>query len=562
MTIIHFTEYTHFPPSLLPSERLRRRHLSQALEHTLDRVKVLGNASSYGHTGCVNALSWARNGELLLSGGDDTTVRIWAIDASDSSEEYPFVCRSVIHTGHQANIFSTQMLPYSSRIATVAGDKQVRVFDIGEAAFCGAPIDREASYDARQSCTHILRCHDDRVKKIVTEHSPDLFLTVGEDGTVRQHDLRTPHDCRGGPCPSPLVNVNHELSTLALSPLTPYQFVVAGRSPYGYLFDRRHVGRDLREEWGIPQPTDDANSLTTCVRRFGKRKKPSCERWDRRPEHITGARMSIYNGHEVVLSFSGDAVYLYSTYDDPETEEAFPSSSTPSLLPSNTKRRRIDELRMANITDLQDTGRMDVDEDSSSTTLDASPNISEGSDNEDSNDEEEGGGDSDDDEEEEEEGYLYQEANEEDFHPHVPVILPRRRYTGARNVATVKDVNFLGPSDEYVVSGSDDGNFFIWRKATEALHGIYEGDSTVVNMVESHPCLPLVAVSGIDHTIKIFAPARGPSQFSKIQNAQRIMEVNARSSRPRMVGHSFAALLAEARVAMAADGAGPECRTQ
>jgi len=53
-----------------------------------------------------------------------------------------------------------------------------------------------------------------------------------KDGSVRQHDLRRPHDCHHGPCPTPLVKVNHELSTLALSPLTPYQFVVAGESPY------------------------------------------------------------------------------------------------------------------------------------------------------------------------------------------------------------------------------------------------------------------------------------------------------------------------------------------
>lgn len=65
---------------------------------------------------CVNALSWARDGELLLSGGDDTTVRVWAIDAADTSQQYPFVCRSVVQTGHRANIFSAQMLPYSSRM--------------------------------------------------------------------------------------------------------------------------------------------------------------------------------------------------------------------------------------------------------------------------------------------------------------------------------------------------------------------------------------------------------------------------------------------------------------
>ena len=67
-------------------------------------------------------------------------------------------------------------------------------------------------------------------------------------------------------------------------------------------------------------------------------------------------------------------------------------------------------------------------------------------------------------------------------------------------------VNFLGPNDEYLTSGSDDGNFFVWIKATGALHGIYEGDGSVVNMVEGHPHLPLVAVSGIDTTVKVPTP--------------------------------------------------------
>jgi hypothetical protein len=56
----------------------------------------------------------------------------------------------------------------------------------------------------------------------------------------------------------------------------------------------------------------------------------------------------------------------------------------------------------------------------------------------------------------------------------LPIVYPRRRYVGACNVRTVKDgerdfsllrartlnlfpVNFVGPRDEYVVSGSDDG---------------------------------------------------------------------------------------------------------
>lgn len=64
-------------------------------------------------------------------------------------------------------------------------------------------------------------------------------------------------------------------------------------------------------------------------------------------------------------------------------------------------------------------------------------------------------------------------------------------------------VNFLGPNDEFVVSGSDDGNWFVWDKRTGALRNILEGDTSVVNVIEGHPYLPLVAVSGIDTTVKV-----------------------------------------------------------
>ena len=67
----------------------------------------------------------------------------------------------------------------------------------------------------------------------------------------------------------------------------------------------------------------------------------------------------------------------------------------------------------------------------------------------------------------------------------------------------IETVNFLGPIDESVASGSDDGNFFIWDKNDGKLQGIYEGDSSVVNIIEGHPYFPLVAVSGIDTTVKV-----------------------------------------------------------
>lgn len=94
-------------------------------------------------------------------------------------------------------------------------------------------------------------------------------LISSKDGRVRQHDLRTPHTChRGGAdCPPPLVDMGLELSTLALSSLTPYQFVVAGESPYVsdftfYLLDKPgHVQRPRRDIYLIDAISDEISSL-------------------------------------------------------------------------------------------------------------------------------------------------------------------------------------------------------------------------------------------------------------------------------------------------------------
>ena len=113
-------------------------------------------------------------------------------------------------------------------------------------------------------------------------------------------------------------------------------------------------------------------------------------------------------------------------------------------------------------------------------------------------------------------------------------------------------MNFLGAEDEFVTSGSDDGNFFIWEKNTGKLQGIYEGDGCVVNVIEQHPKLPLIACSGIDTTVKVkllrthifhlimskemfirklYAPTNGPSKYSRFDTCEQIVERNTTRSR-------------------------------
>ncbi|KAF8528968.1 WD40 repeat-like protein [Hysterangium stoloniferum] len=431
--------------------------------NSLDKVAVLGEHDDPGgHSGCVNALHWSADGSVLLSAGDDTRVHFWRLDSAQGQDagDYPLTCTAMLQTGHTNNIFNVQILGNSSRIATCAADRQVRVFDIH-----GGDLYRQnhglTKYTKEQACIRTLRCHRDRVKRIITENSPDYFLTVSEDGTVRQHDLRTPHKCsrKDEACPSPLLRLPFSLSTIALSPLTPYNFVVAGDSPYGYLFDRRQPGRRFKEEWGAEGVSND---LTSCVRRFGR--KPSGKKEYLGGEHITGSRMSNDNGHELLLSYSGDAVYLYSTRDSPE-ESLSQSSDVSSSDGNGSGVSSTEDGPDALKDDLPDTLRL-------------------------------------------------------------PIVVPRQRYHGACNMDTVKDVNFLGPKDNYVVSGSDDGNFFIWDKLTGGLRDILEGDESIVNVIEQHPSLPVLAVSGIDSTVKIFAPSGNVRNSSRISQKEEIMQNN------------------------------------
>ncbi|RUS86044.1 hypothetical protein EGW08_006198 [Elysia chlorotica] len=81
------------------------------------------------------------------------------------------------------------------------------------------------------------------------------------------------------------------------------------------------------------------------------------------------------------------------------------------------------------------------------------------------------------------------------------------KYEGHRNSATVKGVNFYGPKSEFIVSGSDCGHVYFWDKQTEAIINFQTGDDTgVINALEPHPTLPVLATSGLDHDVKLWMP--------------------------------------------------------
>ncbi|KAK3108008.1 hypothetical protein LTR53_017856, partial [Teratosphaeriaceae sp. CCFEE 6253] len=323
---------------------------SPALIADLDIVNELD-----GHSGCVNALAWSRSGRFLASGSDDQHLNIHTYQPADSLEQFKLT--TTVATGHTQNIFSVKFMPFQSDriVVTAAGDGEVRVFDLeysGQAreasaasayASGGRRRGRNRLYQGVRylndgdTDSRVYRSHGDRVKRIVTESSPHLFLTCSEDGEVRQWDLRQPSSAYPSPrqgragVPPPLISYkryNLDLNTISCSPNQPHYIALGGAHMHCFLHDRRMLGRDQVHESGKrvsrsagsgSEGDELISRATRCVRKFA----PAGQQRMKRTEngHITACKISDARPDEMVVSWSGDHIYSFDLVRSPDAGE-------------------------------------------------------------------------------------------------------------------------------------------------------------------------------------------------------------------------------------------------
>ncbi|XVE95216.1 hypothetical protein REPUB_Repub02eG0076900 [Reevesia pubescens] len=272
------------------SSLIRRLSLEQELE---------------GHQGCVNAVAWNSNGSLLISGSDDARINIWSYSG-----------RKLLHsieTGHSANIFCTKFIPETSDelVVSGAGDAEVRLFNLSH-------LNGRGLNDGAITPSALYQCHTRRVKKLAVEvGNPNVVWSASEDGTLRQHDFREGTSCPpAGSSHQECRNVLLDLRcgakrsladpprhTLALkscdiSSTRPHLLLVGGNDAFARLYDRRMLP-----------------PLTSCQKRMSP---PTCVNYfcpmhlsdrGRSSLHLTHVTFSP-NGEEVLLSYSGEHVYL------------------------------------------------------------------------------------------------------------------------------------------------------------------------------------------------------------------------------------------------------------
>ncbi|XP_055637700.1 WD and tetratricopeptide repeats protein 1 isoform X2 [Toxorhynchites rutilus septentrionalis] len=114
------------------------------------------------------------------------------------------------------------------------------------------------------------------------------------------------------------------------------------------------------------------------------------------------------------------------------------------------------------------------------------------------------------------------------------------RFVGHCNTKTdIKEANYFGDSN-YIVAGSDDGNFFIWERDSGMIASIYHADELIVNCVQPHPYICMLATSGIDHEVRLWSPQS--IENTPIKHRLDVVEGTVNENQTRMLSDPFDSL--------------------
>ena len=118
-----------------------------------------------GHEDSVSSVSFSPDGQWIVSGSRDQTVRVW--DAASGAELF------CLH-GHEDSVWSVSYSPNGERIVSRSGDGTVRVWD----ATSGAEL-------------HCLRGHQDEVTSVSYSSDGQRIVSGSRDLTLRLWDAET-----------------------------------------------------------------------------------------------------------------------------------------------------------------------------------------------------------------------------------------------------------------------------------------------------------------------------------------------------------------------------------
>jgi len=138
------------------------------------KCKSLYRKDLLGHFGCVNAVDFSRDGQWLVSGGDDRRVLLWNVNKVTRKGH---TATHQMKTEHLSNIFCTIFDNETKHIFSAGNDEDVVRHDIERAEAVGHYTHVEAVY-----CVAL------------PNDGSNVFASAGECGAVFLWDVRTPEE--------------------------------------------------------------------------------------------------------------------------------------------------------------------------------------------------------------------------------------------------------------------------------------------------------------------------------------------------------------------------------
>ncbi|PKA62654.1 hypothetical protein AXF42_Ash012241 [Apostasia shenzhenica] len=460
-----------YPTLLVPSELVNElSSLSPPLHHSRALVKRLDlYGKLYGHKGCVNSVHFCPNGAILVSGSDDKDIIFWNWETKSKMLAYS--------SGHSDNVFEAQIMPYTEDrvVVTSAADGQLAVpsiYTMGVQSF----------FKLLTDC-HFQSAALNLLKLVwMFSISPPLLHTSSYRGFWLQgifpftfpYQVRLGQMREDGKVDTKLLGMHHgRIHKLAIEPGSPHNFYSCGEDGLVQHFDLR---------------TETAVKLFTCFS-FSDSKQPILLNTividPRNPHYFSTGGFDEYARVYDIRNYQRDAS---NGFDQPvNTFCPLHLIGCSNVHITGLAYSRTSELLVSYNDELIYMFEKNMGVGPNPRTIQA-----------------------------------------EGFHnldkPQV--------YEGHRNSETVKGVSFFGPCDEYVVSGSDCGHIYIWKKTGGELMRMMVGDKHIVNCMEPHPFFPFLATSGFDENVKLWAPA-ARKLHSIPKNAKQIMTANKRGREAR-----------------------------
>ncbi|XP_067945714.1 DDB1- and CUL4-associated factor 6-like [Watersipora subatra] len=438
------------------------------------------------HKGCVNTIAWNSSGEYILSGSDDLKLVV--------TNPFNGKVAARLPSGHKRNILQAKFLPVSGNRRLISSDMA------GTVSY--TQLERPQLYGKS-----LFNCHSRTVYQLQTIFGePNLFFSSSEDGTVRWYDTRIKESCVEEDCSeNVLLDLQFGVNSIDIDPIRSHYLATGTNDSTIRIFDRRMLSECYMRnvsvrEYHVPRPANSTGlGLTSHI---------TCLKYD-----STGSKLlaNVTTSQLIELDCWTDEVECFE-------EPPIVTAEEPRAPPDSRNMR----VRMRG--DWSDTGPSAVldHEATDGRELSRSEQIFREMSTALTNllraraeavyhaDEEESSDSRNPDEQPAASGPV--EPSSENAAGIQGGPTPSQQmskchgYAGHRNQRTaIKQCAYWG--DELVVSGSDCGHIFLWRRDSGKLINIVEADRRVVNCVQPHPYHPLLASSGIDYDVKLWAPS-------------------------------------------------------